>query len=266
MHTSARASVTILLMLLASASASGQSSSRAAKGEKDITATITGRVTLAGKPAPGVVVTLFPAEPTFKRAPAARTTTDEDGRYRLTNVSAGRFNVAPIAPALVVPQDSGSWQPGKLVTVSEGEEIDGLNFALTRGGVITGRITDSQGRAVIDEEVYFFPVDERGQKIASAPPPFQTFQTDDRGTYRIYGLPAGHYLVSAGEESDSGSVRIGYGGGFYDRTLAELRKLKPVVAIGVSYAEQEMPEIPIASYDEPLDWILTERGVIEPKR
>jgi 5-formyltetrahydrofolate cyclo-ligase len=65
---------------------------------------------------------------------------------------------------------------------------------------------------------------------------------------------------------DRRGYRLGYGGGFYDRTLAELRKLKPVVAIGVAYAGQEMDEVPVASYDEPLDWILTERGVIEPKR
>jgi 5-formyltetrahydrofolate cyclo-ligase len=65
---------------------------------------------------------------------------------------------------------------------------------------------------------------------------------------------------------DRRGYRLGYGGGFYDRTLAELRKLKPVVAIGVAYAEQEMDEVPVADYDEPLDWILTERGVIEPRR
>jgi 5-formyltetrahydrofolate cyclo-ligase len=64
---------------------------------------------------------------------------------------------------------------------------------------------------------------------------------------------------------DRRGYRLGYGGGFYDRTLAELRKLKRVVAIGVAYAMQEMDEVPTASYDEPLDWILTERGVIEPK-
>jgi 5-formyltetrahydrofolate cyclo-ligase len=65
---------------------------------------------------------------------------------------------------------------------------------------------------------------------------------------------------------DRRGYRLGYGGGFYDRTLAELRKLKPVTAIGVAYAEQELPEVPISEFDEPLDWILTERGVIEPKR
>ena len=65
---------------------------------------------------------------------------------------------------------------------------------------------------------------------------------------------------------DRRGYRLGYGGGFYDRTLAELRKLKPVTAIGVAYAEQELTEVPVSDYDEPLDWILTERGVIEPKR
>ena len=211
-----RASAASMLILLAISVASGQAPSKDAKGE---TATIAGRVTLGSKPAPGVVVALSSAEPTFKRAPSARTTTDEDGRYRLTGVAAGRYNIAPITPALVVPQDSGSWQPGKLVTVTEGEEVESMNFSLTRGGVITGRITDSQGRPVIDEQVYFLPVDERGQKVPSARiNSFSWFQTDDRGIYRIYGLPQGRYLVSAGEEKDHGSVRIGFGGSFYTRT------------------------------------------------
>jgi 5-formyltetrahydrofolate cyclo-ligase len=65
---------------------------------------------------------------------------------------------------------------------------------------------------------------------------------------------------------DRRGYRLGYGGGFYDRTLAELRRMKKIAAIGVAYAEQEVDEVPIADYDEPLDWIMTERGVIEPKR
>ena len=64
---------------------------------------------------------------------------------------------------------------------------------------------------------------------------------------------------------DRRGYRLGYGGGFYDRTLATLRQKKRIIAIGVAYAEQELDEIPIADYDEPLDWIMTERGVIEPK-
>jgi protocatechuate 3,4-dioxygenase beta subunit len=217
MHKYARASAASLLLLLLAAFASGQTPGRS---EKEVAATIAGRVTLGGKPVPGVVVAVSPAEPTFKRALSARATTDEDGHYRLTGVAAGRYTIAPLAPALVVPQDAGSWQTGKLVTVTESEEVEGLNFALTRGGVITGRITDSQGRPVIAQEVNFLQVDERGHSLnSSGNRSFFGFQTDDRGIYRIYGLPQGRYLVSAGEGSDGGSVRIGYGGGFYPRTF-----------------------------------------------
>ena len=54
--------------------------------------------------------------------------------------------------------------------------------------------------------------------------------------------------------------RLGYGGGFYDRTLEKLRKLKQVTAIGVAYAAQEMAEVPRGPHDQPLDWIMTEKA------
>jgi 5-formyltetrahydrofolate cyclo-ligase len=58
--------------------------------------------------------------------------------------------------------------------------------------------------------------------------------------------------------------RLGYGGGFYDRTLAKLRGTKPVVAVGIGFSAQEMAEIPCAPFDQPLDWILTENGPRRP--
>ena len=53
--------------------------------------------------------------------------------------------------------------------------------------------------------------------------------------------------------------RLGYGGGFYDRTLRGLRAQKSIVAIGVAFAVQENPETPHGSDDEQLDWIVTEQ-------
>lgn len=58
---------------------------------------------------------------------------------------------------------------------------------------------------------------------------------------------------------DAKGYRLGYGGGFYDRTLVKLRALKPIVAIGVAYSNQEVPEVPRAAYDQPLDYIMTEK-------
>ncbi|MGH6800757.1 MAG: 5-formyltetrahydrofolate cyclo-ligase, partial [Methylocella sp.] len=57
--------------------------------------------------------------------------------------------------------------------------------------------------------------------------------------------------------------RIGYGAGFYDRSLAGLRAKKPVYAVGVAYASQEFPEVPHEEHDESLDYVLTERELIE---
>ncbi|WP_281983913.1 5-formyltetrahydrofolate cyclo-ligase [Thalassorhabdomicrobium marinisediminis] len=58
--------------------------------------------------------------------------------------------------------------------------------------------------------------------------------------------------------------RLGYGGGFYDRTLEQLRAQKPTLAVGFAYAAQEMPDLPLEPTDQPLDLIVTEQGVIEP--
>lgn len=54
-------------------------------------------------------------------------------------------------------------------------------------------------------------------------------------------------------------TRLGYGGGYYDRTLASLRKRPRIV--GYAFAAQELPEIPREAHDLPLDAIVTERGV-----
>jgi 5-formyltetrahydrofolate cyclo-ligase len=58
--------------------------------------------------------------------------------------------------------------------------------------------------------------------------------------------------------------RLGYGGGFYDRTLQLLRSRRATLAIGFAYAAQEMADLPLESTDQPLDLIVTEQGVITP--
>jgi 5-formyltetrahydrofolate cyclo-ligase len=57
--------------------------------------------------------------------------------------------------------------------------------------------------------------------------------------------------------------RLGYGGGFYDRTLQALRARRATLAIGFAYAAQQTEHLPLEATDQPLNFIVTERGVIE---
>jgi 5-formyltetrahydrofolate cyclo-ligase len=61
---------------------------------------------------------------------------------------------------------------------------------------------------------------------------------------------------------DVAGRRLGYGGGFYDRTLRSLRSRKSIVAVGLAYDEQKVDAVPHLDYDERLDWVLTPSGPI----
>ncbi|WP_323042329.1 5-formyltetrahydrofolate cyclo-ligase [Gemmobacter sp.] len=63
---------------------------------------------------------------------------------------------------------------------------------------------------------------------------------------------------------DRRGFRLGYGGGFYDRTLEGLRAAAPVGAVGFAFGAQELPDVPVEPTDQPLDLIVTEAGVVRP--
>jgi 5-formyltetrahydrofolate cyclo-ligase len=65
---------------------------------------------------------------------------------------------------------------------------------------------------------------------------------------------------------DAHGYRLGYGGGFYDRTLSRLRELKPVVTVGIAYDELKVDAVPHLDYDERLDWVLTPSGPLRCQR
>ena len=62
---------------------------------------------------------------------------------------------------------------------------------------------------------------------------------------------------------DRSGQRIGYGAGYYDMTIAGLRARKPVVAVGIGYAAQQIDAVPVTSRDARLDLVLTERETID---
>jgi 5-formyltetrahydrofolate cyclo-ligase len=63
---------------------------------------------------------------------------------------------------------------------------------------------------------------------------------------------------------DRAGRRLGYGKGFYDYTLAGLRRRKAIRVVGLAFAAQEVARVPTDDHDAPLDGVLTETGLIEP--
>lgn len=73
-----------------------------------------------------------------------------------------------------------------------------------------------------------------------------------------------HILIVPLAAFDRAGNRIGYGGGYYDRTLELLRSEGPAIAIGLAFASQELPSIPAETFDQPLDLMVTCREIIQP--
>jgi 5-formyltetrahydrofolate cyclo-ligase len=65
---------------------------------------------------------------------------------------------------------------------------------------------------------------------------------------------------------DRAGHRLGYGAGYYDRTIAALRARKAIVTVGLAYAVQEVDSIPSEAHDQRLDWIVTEKEAIQVRR
>ncbi len=62
---------------------------------------------------------------------------------------------------------------------------------------------------------------------------------------------------------DRSGARLGYGGGYYDRTLKALRAAGTVTSVGLAYSSQEVKRVPVGRTDERLDWIVTEAGALQ---
>ncbi len=123
--------------------------------------------------------------------------TDEQGRYRVTTLPAGTYTVTATKSGYV---DGAFGQRratriGIPVELTDGQQAVNIDVRLARGGVVTGRVLDEEGeplaRAIVTvlRQQYI-----RGQKqLTSA----GADQSDDRGQYRVFGLPPGDYFVSA---------------------------------------------------------------------
>ena len=125
------------------------------------------------------------------------TTTDDQGRYQVTDLPAGTYTISGSKAGFVdgVFGQRRPLQPGTPVTLADAQTANNIDLRLMRGGVITGRLGDEDGeplpRALVTVQRYQYLRGERQLTPAGAD------QTDDRGQYRVFGLPPGDYYVSA---------------------------------------------------------------------
>ena len=62
---------------------------------------------------------------------------------------------------------------------------------------------------------------------------------------------------------DKNLYRLGYGGGYYDRYIARMKKIKNIITIGLSFSFQKIDELPVNKFDQRLDAIITERNIFQ---
>src|SRR5215471_11815769 len=197
----------ILLLVAAGQSGARASAQTPQRDNRPRTASVSGRVTIAGKPATNAVITVVETDlkpgagDSDLRIPLqAKTRTDGDGRYLVGGLAEGRYFVNAMSKAFAA---GSSGYPELILTVSldEGEAREKIDFALIRGGVMTGKIIDDEGAPLIAKRIQLYTVDGQGQKRDfQSRFWYEMAETDDRGVYRLYGLPPGRYVICAGGE------------------------------------------------------------------
>jgi len=173
------------------------------------TSSITGTVVVDepnGAPLRGVTVSTNLR--TASLSSSFQTTTNEKGQFVLANLPAGTYSPPYASKGGYVTANYGEKRPqgvGTPVTLAEGQRLN-IALKMLRGAVITGTLQDN-GRPVAQVNVSASPVREVDGVRTSAG--FrQSFQTDDRGVYRIWGLAPGDYVVSASvRSSGTGELR-----------------------------------------------------------
>lgn len=134
------------------------------------------------------------------------TNTDAEGYFEIRDLPAGRYNVSATKNGYVM----GSFgqrrpgEPGTPIELAENQIAEKVNFQLSRGGVISGRIVDDGGEPLASTQVsamrYAFMAG--GRRLVPAGGEGSTDRTDDQGGFRLYGLPPGEYYVSANNRNN----------------------------------------------------------------
>jgi membrane-associated protease RseP (regulator of RpoE activity) len=208
------------------------------------TGVIRGRVVRAdtGEPLRRVQVSVAEWSTSDFSGPAA-TMTDAEGRYELTQLPAGRYQLKARRGGYVEVAygQRRPFERGRPLELGESAVLQNIDFALPPGAVVTGRIVDETGEPVahvsvsLDRRRY---IDGARRLVAES-----SGSTDDRGEFRIFGVPPGDYVIAArfGETELGSRDRIRYVPTYFPGTPVASEAQRVTVGPG-----QEVPGITIA--------------------
>src|SRR5262249_16295988 len=151
-----------MLLLIAISQSSARATVQAPQRDnRPRTASISGRVTVDGKPAANASVMVAEVDPQShdewpgaldcdsKERAFIKVRTNVAGRYRVTGLTEGAYLVRALSKAYVRSKNSSDFEIFKSVTLDDSESREDVDIELVRGGVITGRVVDADGGAII---------------------------------------------------------------------------------------------------------------------
>jgi protocatechuate 3,4-dioxygenase beta subunit len=147
--------------------------------------------------------------------------TDADGRFEFIKLPAARYTINVMRSGYVTLSfgQQRPFEPGKPLNLADGEVADKIDFALPRGSVITGRITDETGEPMAGARVQamryqYLPTGQRQLVPGNIGGPGNPFGivTDDLGQFRVYGLMPGTYVLSATSSMNGMMTMVSSGG------------------------------------------------------
>ena len=154
---------------------------------------LTGRIVSDdGQPFANIGVSVFSVA--AERSARRMATTDDEGTFKASDLPSGAYRVSTFAPGYVTSESTSSDSLLRPTNYRLGENA---TITLVKGGVITGKALDSSGQPLVAAVVLAHRVrDGEGRPVNSVGSFGSRGITDDRGVYRIFGLPSGSYIVA----------------------------------------------------------------------
>lgn len=186
-----RSLTSLILLIGLSGVAAAQSQPEESAADATRTGPISGRVVNeSGQPLANAAVTV---RAFGSGTPGPATTTDSEGSFRIGGLNPAAYILAAsLLTYVTAPRDPDS-NPIAYYQVG-----DSVSVVLIKGGVITGTVTRPEGEPIVAVSVHAYMIRDANDRPSRYGAPLREQTTDDRGVYRIYGLPAGTYVVSAG--------------------------------------------------------------------